>query len=143
MRRACVCVSQGVLGRVVPAREWVGRGRGSRHGFVSGSGAWSRCGLSVGADTSRAGEQFRQQRVEVLTVARGEGLEFGYRLLADEARVVGFPLVDRTVWRLCSEAGILSAILRSRKKKHRKPGLPVWDDVVSRTSPPRRRIWCG
>lgn len=62
-------------------------------------------------------ERLRQQRIAALRDAHEEEAEFGYRLLADDARDAGFPMADRTAWRLCSEAGIMSAIIRSRKRK--------------------------
>lgn len=53
-------------------------------------------------------ERLRQARTEALQRAHGEDPEFGYRLLADEARQAGFAMADRTAWRLCSLAGIMS-----------------------------------
>lgn len=41
-------------------------------------------------------EQLRQQRVAALTAAHEDDVEFGYRLVADEARDAGFPMADRT-----------------------------------------------
>lgn len=77
-------------------------------------------------------ERLRQQRIAALRDAHEEEAEFGYRLLADDARDAGFPMADRTAWRLCSEAGIMSAIIRSRKRKGKKPGPPVYDDLIGR-----------
>ena len=78
----------------------------------------------------------RRQRIAALQDAHEEEAEFGYRLLADDARDAGFPMADRTAWRLCSEAGIMSAIIRSRKKKGKKPGPPVHDDLIGRNFTP-------
>ena len=78
--------------------------------------------------------QLRQQRVRALRDAHQDDPEFGYRLLADEARQMGFPMVDRTAWRLCNQSGIMSAIVRTRKRRGKKPGPPVCDDLVRRDS---------
>ena len=77
-------------------------------------------------------ERLRQQRITALREAHAEETEFGYRLLADDARDAGFPMADRTAWRLCSQAGIMSAIIKSRKKKGKQPGPPVHDDLIAR-----------
>lgn len=75
-------------------------------------------------------EQLRQQHIAVLRKAHAEETKLGYRLLADDARDAGFPMADRTAWRLCSQAGIMSAIIKSRKKRDKKPGPPVHDDLI-------------
>lgn len=77
-------------------------------------------------------ERLRRQRIAALADAHGDEPEFGYRLLADDARAAGFPMADRTAWRLCSQAGIMSAIIKSRKRKGKKPGPPVHDDLIGR-----------
>ncbi len=51
--------------------------------------------------------------------------EFGYRLLADEAREAGLSGCDRTVWRICADNGWWSAF-------GKKPGPPAHDDHVRR-----------
>jgi putative transposase len=76
--------------------------------------------------------RLRLQRIAALRAAHDEEPEFGYRLLADDARDAGFPMADRTAWRLCSQGGIMSAIIKSRKKKGKKPGPPVHDDLIGR-----------
>ena len=68
------------------------------------------------------------ERIAALRQAHEDDAEFGYRLLADEARQAGFPMADRTAWRLCQQSGIMSAIVKTRKK----PGPPVCDDLVKR-----------
>lgn len=75
-------------------------------------------------------ERLRQQRVAALQEAHTDDAEFGYRLLADKARQLGFPMADRTAWRLCRDGGIMSAIVKTRKKKRKTPGPPVCDDLV-------------
>ena len=77
-------------------------------------------------------ERLRQQRITGLRDAHLDDPEFGYRLLADEARQAGFPMADRTTRRLCRDAGIMSAIVKTRKKRRKKPGPPVYDDHVNR-----------
>lgn len=88
-------------------------------------------------------EQLRKQRVAALAAAHEDDVEFGYRLLADEARDAGFPMADRTAWRLCSKAGIMAAIIKTRKKRGKKPGPPVFDDLVMRnfTADALDRLW--
>lgn len=88
-------------------------------------------------------EALRQDRVNALTRAYREDPEIGYRLLADEAREVGFPMADRTAWRLCSDAGIMSAVQRRRRRKGTKPGPPVHDDHVQRVfaAEAPNRLW--
>lgn len=59
--------------------------------------------------------------------------EFGYRLLADQVRELGFKVCDRTVWRICSHNRWWCRF--GKPKKHRKssrPGRPVHDDLVKR-----------
>ncbi len=76
-------------------------------------------------------EALRSARTAALQAAHTEDPEFGYRLLADEAAQAGFPMADRTALRLCQGAGIMAAIVKSRKKT-KKPGPPVFDDLVQR-----------
>ena len=44
-------------------------------------------------------------RAHALLFAHEDDPEFGYRLLADEARDAGQQMCDRTAWRVCSEHG--------------------------------------
>lgn len=76
--------------------------------------------------------RLRGERIAALRQAHEDDAEFGYRLLADEARQAGFPMADRTAWRLCQQSGIMSAIVKTRKKRGKKPGPPVCDDLVKR-----------
>jgi len=76
--------------------------------------------------------RLRGKRIAALRQAHEDDAEFGYRLLADEARQAGFPMADRTAWRLCQQSGIMSAIVKTRKKRGKKPGPPVCDDLVKR-----------
>jgi len=90
-----------------------------------------------------ASEKLRRERVAALQEAHGEDPEFGYRLLADEARQAGFPMADRTAWRLCNQSGIMSAIVKTRKRRGKKPGSPVCDDLVNRdfTATAANELW--
>ncbi len=67
---------------------------------------------------------------------------FGYRFIADELADAGHGISERRVWRLCSQAGIVSRHARKRGK-HRRPGPPVHDDLVERdfTSDRPNRLW--
>ncbi len=60
--------------------------------------------------------------------------EFGYRFLADEARLAGHRACDRTVWRHCQANGWWSSFgkPRSRSGKKAKVATPAHDDLVRR-----------
>ncbi|MCZ2265182.1 IS3 family transposase [Isoptericola sp. QY 916] len=65
--------------------------------------------------------------------AHADDPEFGYRLLADEARSVGHVACDRTMWRRCAEGGWWSVFGKKRGSKGgKKPGPPAHDDLVRR-----------
>ena len=68
--------------------------------------------------------------------------EFGYRFLADEARLVGHVACDRTVWRICRDNGWWS-VFGKKKSKASKPGTPAHDDLVRRvfTSDGPDELW--
>lgn len=66
------------------------------------------------------------------------------RLIADELADLGFEASERRVWRVCSENGIVSAIVKRRGKgKSGRQGLPVHDDLVKRvfTAAAPNRLW--
>ena len=67
---------------------------------------------------------------------------FGYRFIADELADAGHAVSERRVWRICSQAGIVSAHSRTRGR-WKKPGPPVHDDLVRRefTSSGPNRLW--
>jgi hypothetical protein len=67
--------------------------------------------------------------------------EFGYRFLADEARLEGFEVCDRTVWKVCSEMGWWSVFGKRKSTKKAKAGTPAHDDLVCRD--PMARTSCG
>lgn len=58
--------------------------------------------------------------------------EFGYRLLADEAREAGHSRCDRTVWRICAANQWWSVFGKPRGRNGKKPGPPAHDDLVER-----------
>jgi transposase InsO family protein len=58
--------------------------------------------------------------------------EFGYRLLADEVRAVGWVVSDRVVWRICRDMGWWSVFGKPKTRKASKPGTPAHDDLVRR-----------
>ncbi len=67
---------------------------------------------------------------------------FGYRFIADELSEAGHGLSERRVWKICSQAGIVSAHSRKRGRSKR-PGPPVHDDLVERdfTATAPNRLW--
>ena len=67
---------------------------------------------------------------------------FGYRFIADELIDAGHDVSERRVWKLCSQARIVSAHSRKRGRS-KKPGPPVHDDLVERvfTAPGPNRLW--
>ncbi|WP_421958034.1 IS3 family transposase [Propioniciclava tarda] len=69
--------------------------------------------------------------------------EFGYRLLADEARAAGHTGCDRTVWRICADNGWWSAFGKKRGRNGKKPGPPAHDDLVKRdfTATGPNQLW--
>ncbi|MCR2791612.1 hypothetical protein NQ156_00875 [Microbacterium sp. zg.Y625] len=68
-------------------------------------------------------------RANALFDAHRDDPEFGYRLLADEARVAGQPMADRTAWRIASAHGWWSAFGKPKGRgKGRKAGPPMRDD---------------
>ena len=76
--------------------------------------------------------------VEVFTAnalfdAHRDDLEFGYRLVADEACGVGQPMADRTAWRICRENTWWSTFEKKRGRNDKKPGPAVHDDLCTVT----------
>ena len=61
-------------------------------------------------------------RANALFDAHGDDPEFGYRLLADEAREVGQSMADRTAWSLCSSNGWWSVFGKKRGRGGKRPG---------------------
>jgi transposase InsO family protein len=70
--------------------------------------------------------------------------EFGYRLLADEARDTGHEACDRTMWARCADGGWWSVFGKKRgSKSGKKPGPPAHDDLVQRdfTAEQANELW--
>jgi transposase InsO family protein len=68
----------------------------------------------------------------------------GYRLIADELIDNGWDVSERRVWRVCSQEGMFSAAHRRKgRRKHRRPGPAVHDDLVNRefTADAPNRLW--
>jgi transposase InsO family protein len=70
-------------------------------------------------------------RADALFDAHRDDPQFGYRLLADEARGAGWPMADRTAWRICRDHGWWSSFGK-KKRRGKTPGPPVHDDLVNR-----------
>lgn len=70
-------------------------------------------------------------RADALVDAHRDDPEFGYWLLADEARQAGEPMADRTVWKICSQQGWFLAFGKKRGAGSKKPGPPVHDDLCA------------
>lgn len=68
-------------------------------------------------------------RANALFDAHRDDPEFGYRLLADEARDEGQAMSDRTAWRIASSNGWWSVFGKKRSKNGKKPGPAVHDDL--------------
>ncbi|MEO6827457.1 MAG: hypothetical protein ABI255_12880 [Microbacteriaceae bacterium] len=72
-------------------------------------------------------------RANALFDAYRDDSEFGYRLLADEARDVGEAMADRTAWWIASENGWWSVFGKKRGRNGKKPGPAVHDDLCTVT----------
>lgn len=68
-------------------------------------------------------------RANALFDAHLDDPEFGHRLLADEARAAGEPMLDRTAWRITSANGWWSVFGKKRGRNGKKPGPAVHDDL--------------
>ena len=92
-------------------------------------------------------EQTVEQRRQVLAAAIHEAHlddpEFGYRFLADEVRLAGHEVCDRTVWRICSTNGWWASFANKKRRKGSRPGTPAHDDLVRRdfTADAPNRVW--
>jgi len=75
--------------------------------------------------------------------AHADDPEFGYRLLADEARDAGLTSCDRTVWRICVANRWWSVFGKPRGGNGKRPGPPAHDDLVRRdfTAESPSRLW--
>ncbi|MFF1810725.1 hypothetical protein ACFVXW_16610 [Streptomyces sp. NPDC058251] len=81
-------------------------------------------------------------RANALFDAHREDPEFGYRFLADEARVAGSVMADRTAWRICRDNRWWS-VFGKRRGATKEAGPPVHDDPVRRdfTADGLNRLW--
>jgi transposase InsO family protein len=85
------------------------------------------------ASPVRDAEWVEAHRANALFDAHRDDLEFGHRLLADEARDAGQPMADRTAWRICSANGWWSVFGKPKPyAKTRKAGAPAHEDLVAR-----------
>jgi excisionase family DNA binding protein len=75
--------------------------------------------------------------------AHADDPEFGYRLLADEAREAGLAGCDRTVWRICAANQWWSVFGKPRGHNGKRPGPPSHDDLVKRdfTAQGPNQLW--
>jgi putative transposase len=83
------------------------------------------------ADPIMSSEVVEAYRANALFDAHRDDPEFGHRLLADEARVAGEAMADRTAWRIASSNGWWSAFGKPKRGKGRRPGPPVHDDLCA------------
>ncbi|WP_431310274.1 IS3 family transposase [Luteimicrobium album] len=69
--------------------------------------------------------------------------EYGYRLLADEAREAGHEACDRTMWRRCTENSWWCVFGKKKGKGGKRPGPPAHDDLVNRdfTAEAPNELW--
>jgi transposase InsO family protein len=69
--------------------------------------------------------------------------EFGYRFLADEARLAGHAVCDRTVWRICRDNGWWSVFGKPKSRTRAKARTPAHDDLVRRdfTADAPNELW--
>jgi transposase InsO family protein len=82
-------------------------------------------------------------RMNALVDAYRDDPEFGYRLLADEAREAGWSMCRRTAWSLCAQAHLVSTTQPPKRGTGKKAGPPVFDDLVERdfTADQPNRLW--
>jgi transposase InsO family protein len=81
-------------------------------------------------------------RADALFDAHRDDPQFGYRFLADEARDAGWPMAERTAWRICRDQRWWAAFGK-KKRRGKTPGPPVHDDLVRRafTADEPNRLW--
>lgn len=75
--------------------------------------------------------------------AHSDDPQYGYRLLADEAREAGHRACNRTVWRIGAANGWWSVFGKPRAANAKKPGPPAHEDRVRRdfTATAPNRLW--
>jgi len=69
--------------------------------------------------------------------------EFGHRFLADEARLAGYSVCDRTVWKICSTNGWWCSFAKKKSRKRSSPATAAHDDLVRRvfTADAPNQLW--
>ena len=82
-------------------------------------------------------------RADALFDAHRDDPEFGYRLLADEARDAGVVMCERTAWKICSSNAWWSSFGKKRAKNGKKPGPLAHEDRVRRdfTAEGPNQVW--
>lgn len=89
-----------------------------------------------------ARELEEEHLISVLKELHEDDPEGGWRVLADDLHDLGYHVSERRVWRLCHVAGVKSVIV-TRKRRYRKAGPPVGDDLVKRefTATGPNQLW--
>ena len=88
-----------------------------------------------------------EARRKILTEAVGQAHvddpEFGYRFLADEVRLAGHKVCDRTVWRICSTNRWWASFTKKKNRKTSRPAAVDHDDLVRRdfTAKEPNTVW--
>ncbi len=87
-------------------------------------------------------ERVEAYRANALFDAHTDDPEFGYRYPAEEARIAGEPMAERTAWRICTDNGWWS-VFGKKRGKNGKVGPPVHDDLVKRdfTAEEPNQLW--
>jgi len=95
------------------------------------------------ADPVTDAEWVEAHRANALFDAHQDDPEFGYRLLADEARDAGHAMAERTAWRICRANQWWSVSGKPAHGKNKRPGPPVHDDRVERqfTADGPNQLW--
>lgn len=90
-----------------------------------------------------AAEWRRAQRMNALFDGHIDDPTLGYRQLANFARRRGARMSRRTAWALAGQVGAVSTSQRAKRGKGKKPGPPVFDDLVKRlfTADGPNRLW--
>jgi transposase InsO family protein len=88
-------------------------------------------------------QQRREQLAAAIHEAHVDDPEFGYRFLADEVRLAGHDVCDRTVWRICSDNGWWASFAKKKNRKTGRPGTAAHDDLVRRdfTADAPNQVW--
>ena len=131
--------------KALPARERARCPRDPRGGDVPGTQARPPAVLPLAgrhrSPTPNASRRIGPTRCS--TPIRDDP-EFGYRYPAEEARIAGEPMAERTAWRICTDNGWWS-VFGKKRGKNGKVGPPVHDDLVKRdfTAEEPNQLWLG